>query len=140
VFELSETHERKNLSGNSGSSGSQTLNSTLSVSGESHEDGGRLSSEGLPQLQFQSDNKATIASAMECVQADDDLVRLTRRVGVGHTVNWLAVCSETFSKMLCAHYTLFGAQTLSFYFSVSAVLVDLTGTTQTFLSAHAFSF
>lgn len=127
VFELSETHEQKNLSGNSGSSGSQTLHSTVSVSGESHEDGGRISSEGLPQLQFQSDQNANTAPAMECVQADDDLVRLTRRVGVSHTANWLGVCSDALGTMLVAHHALCGGRTIPSGFSVSAVLVGLTG-------------
>lgn len=91
VFELSESHEQKHLSGNADSTGSHTLNSTLSVSGGSHDDGGHLTSECVPQLQFQADKEIGTATSLEPAPADEDLMGLANRVGVGHTANWLMV-------------------------------------------------
>lgn len=89
VFESAAMHEHKHLA-DTQSTGSPTLNSIISASGESHEEVSPAHTESLPKLQCQADRLA-IPTPVTTGTADEDLVCLANRVDVGHAADKLAV-------------------------------------------------
>ena len=91
MFESSSLHEQKNLADSTHSTGSPTLNSTISASGESHEDVLPASADSLPKLQFHADRLSVPLAPTTYASADEDLVSLTGSVDVAHAADQLAV-------------------------------------------------